>query len=514
MYVIEEGPRTSPLREVGSILFRRKWQILITFIVVAGGIAIHTLRSPKIYEAHMKILVKNDRAGLVVSASSSDQAQMQVEVSETEINTEIELLNSNDLLRQVAVASGLDKGVTVQASPISKEARQQMVLEDAVSGLERGLKISPARKANIIQVEYMSPDPHEAAFVLQQLASCYLEAHLRLRGTPGSYAFFLSQAERYRGELKAAEARLREFNLKNDILVFGPQQEELLRRSSESNSMLLAADAAIREDMLKIANARAQLATVEPRVTTQTRTLYNQNSVERLAGLLVELENRRTQLLSKFQPDDRLVQEVSEEIANTEAGLRKAKELTGSDQTTDVNPVRQALTLDLSKEQLDLAGLEARRQTLRQQTEDYRAHLMKLGKSTEEYDDLVRRHKETEENYLLYTRKSEEGRIADSLDKQKIANVVIAENPVEPHQPFKPNVPMNIELGTAFAAALSLGIAFLLEYLSHPFPQADAKMHDSIDSEMGSRSFLETVEQPGDLEALTGLPILAITKRT
>jgi capsular polysaccharide biosynthesis protein len=63
--------------------------------------------------------------------------------------------------------------------------------------------------------------------------------------------------------------------------------------------------------------------------------------------------------------------------------------------------------------------------------------------------------------------------------------VAIAETPVEPHVPSKPNVPLNMALGAMLAAILSLGGAFAADY------------------------FLDTVEQPRELEELTGLPVLA-----
>jgi uncharacterized protein involved in exopolysaccharide biosynthesis len=155
------------------------------------------------------------------------------------------------------------------------------------------------------------------------------------------------------------------------------------------------------------------------------------------------------------------------------------------EQDTDVNPVRQALAIDLAREQADLTGVAARRETLLQQTHSYRQQMMKLGNATAAYDDLVRNQKEAEDNYLLYVKKAEEARIAESLDRQKIANVAIAETPVVPHLPSKPNVRLDLALGTLFAGFLSLGIAFAAEYFS------------------------DTVEHESDLEALTGVPVLA-----
>ena len=90
--------RDVPLEEIRAILSRRKWQILVTFLLIVTSVAAVTFLMPKQYEAHMKILVKNERADMVVSAGSNAQSSFQGEVSETQINTEIELLNSDDLL--------------------------------------------------------------------------------------------------------------------------------------------------------------------------------------------------------------------------------------------------------------------------------------------------------------------------------------------------------------------------------------------------------------------------------
>jgi uncharacterized protein involved in exopolysaccharide biosynthesis len=86
---------------------------------------------------------------------------------------------------------------------------------------------------------------------------------------------------------------------------------------------------------------------------------------------------------------------------------------------------------------------------------------MQLGNATATFDDLVRAQKEAEDNYLLlYAKKTEEARIAESLDQQKIANVAIAENPIEPHLPSKPNVKLNLGPGVLLGCFLSIGCAF------------------------------------------------------
>jgi hypothetical protein len=81
----------------------------------------------------------------------------------------------------------------------------------------------------------------------------------------------------------------------------------MLQKAVESEGSLMQAEAAIPEFRPKIAGTRSQLGAAQARVPTQTRTSRNQYSVERLHTMLAELQNRCTQLLAKFRPDDRLV---------------------------------------------------------------------------------------------------------------------------------------------------------------------------------------------------------------
>src|SRR5699024_10701081 len=109
-------------------------------------------------------------------------------------------------------------------------------------------------------------------------------------------------------------------------------------------------------------------------------------------------------------------------------------------------------------------GLRVRYEQLGNVVAGYRARLAQLEGSTLEYDNLKRTVKEAEDNYMLYARKQEEARIADSLDQQKMANVAVAEAPAEHYLPTSPNIALNLILGTVLALVLSIGSALALEY--------------------------------------------------
>ena len=304
-----------------------------------------------------------------------------------------------------------------------------------------------------------------------------------------------------------------EFRSREDVIMPGQQKDVALQKAAETEAALMQAETAIGEYTRRIADTRKQLEATPGRVVTQSRTSSNQYSVERLHTMLAELQNRRTQLLSKFRPEDRMVQEADQEIADTQQALEKAQKLTGLEEATDVNPVYQSLQLELVKQQTELAGAESRRRTLVQQAASYHQQLAKLATASSAYDDLLRTQKEAEENYSIYTKKTEEARITQSLDLQKIANVAIAETPVQPHLPSKPNVWLNIGLGVILAGILSLGLPFAWEYVTRPdLTPADARIEVPVRLGAGpAPRLLGPVEGSADLEEITGLPILATT---
>jgi uncharacterized protein involved in exopolysaccharide biosynthesis len=91
--------------------------------------------------------------------------------------------------------------------------------------------------------------------------------------------------------------------------------------------------------------------------------------------------------------------------------------------------------------------------------------LLALSRATAPLDDLTRQQRTAEENFLMYTKKSEEARIAESLDQQKISNVAVVQAPTEPYFPTRPKVRMNLALGFALAGLLAVGVPLLVEHL-------------------------------------------------
>jgi len=207
--------------------------------------------------------------------------------------------------------------------------------------------------------------------------------------------------------------------------------------------------------------------------------------LQQMKTTLLNLELKRTELLSKFAPDYRPVQEVEAQIAQAREALQSAEQNPVREETTDRDTTHEWLVGELAKARAELSTLHARVTASSQVVSTYREQARQLNTTGIVQQDLIRAAKTAEENYLLYSRKQEEARISDALDQQRIVNVSVAEEATVPAVPSSPNWPLNLVLGFLLACFVSLGLGFGLDYLDRSF------------------------RSPREVEVFLGVPVLA-----
>src|ERR1035437_1124039 len=169
-------------RDIIAVLFRQRWPMLTAFALVVIAVAVSGVWIPK-YQAQMKILALRQRSDAMVTSSANAPSQYSNDqVSEEDLNSEVELLNSDDLLRKVVMTTGLDG-----KSGSSTDGGSALVVAKAVRKLSGDLKIEPLRKTNVISVGYQARDPEMAARVLKALAAAYMEKHLEVHRSSGEF---------------------------------------------------------------------------------------------------------------------------------------------------------------------------------------------------------------------------------------------------------------------------------------------------------------------------------------
>jgi uncharacterized protein involved in exopolysaccharide biosynthesis len=319
--------------------------------------------------------------------------------------------------------------------------------------------VDTVKGSDTILIEYKNDDREVTQRVLNRLVDLYLQRHLTVHHTSGQFDFFQQQTEQYKKNLDEAEAKLTAFPATYGVVNPSADRDMVLQKLNEFNFSLHQTEVSISNTNDRIRDLTTQLGSTPDRITTQMTRGDNPQLLEQLKGTLLTLELKRIDLLTKFQPDYRPVQEVEKQIADTKASIREQETAPVQAMTTDVDPTHQWVISELAKARADLAGLEATKTALQQTVAKYTASAKDLDRKAIIQHDLQRDAQAEESKYMMYERKREEARVDDALDKQRMLNVAVAEPPTVPAIPSHSRLLFAVLLFTGMSFACVAGVS-------------------------------------------------------
>lgn len=467
---VQNGAASTSFRDIAAPLFRRRRTILTcfasTFVLIMLLAAFRGLS----YTSRMAVLVNRERLDPLVSTEATTHLiTNDNSVTQEEINSEVELLRSHDILEQVVVANGLEKNRHPAVSfALGGENAEPDRVARAVTKLARDLKIAPVADSNLIGITYSSSDPQRSFRVLNSLVTAYLAKHVAVHRPAGSYEFFAKETEKYRSELNQAEDSVKRFSQAHAIAAPNEQKTQLAEQAAAAVGVLHQAEEAIRADEARIRADQRQVNITPRRSLTQQESSTNDKLIDDLNAALLAAVTRRTQLALKYDPSYPLVKEAEQEVAQDRAAIAEAEEKKYVTETTDRDPTYELLREDIAKTESDLAAQRGAHAATQQSIQKIQAQMVSLDQLALSLQDLQREAKAAEDNYLLYLGKREQERASNALDVTRIANVAVAVPPAIPVLPVL-GWPLIVLISVAASSVISIGVGYAVEYLDSSF---------------------------------------------
>jgi uncharacterized protein involved in exopolysaccharide biosynthesis len=457
-----EEPASHTARELAVILFRQRRMFLAVAGLTMVLALLYAFAGAK-YRSHFSVLVRKERADPPVTAQPNAPPDFsRVEVTEEELNSEAELLKDEDVLRRVADANDLAAQDWLRwLRPHEPQAAR---VERAAKKLGHQLDVEAVKKTNLVAVTYDASDPELAARVLRSLADAYLDKHMEVHRPGGQLRFFDQQTAESGRQLDEAENKLLDFMRTHDVVQASQQRDMVLQRLDETEASYRQTEIDMAETDHQVRELLTQLAEFPPRSTTTMRTADNPDLLRSLKAALLDLQLKKTQLLTKFEPNHRLVQEVEQQLQLTQATIANEMSAPVRDETTNKDDNYEWAKAELQKAHVQMNGLHAREAKISSDLLQYRAMAKQLGEDAIVQEDLISREKAAEDNYLLYVKKREEARMGDALDEGGIVNVAIAEPPIVPALPVWPPAGV-IFVGFVGALVMGTGAALTADHL-------------------------------------------------
>jgi uncharacterized protein involved in exopolysaccharide biosynthesis len=422
------------IRDILTIIFKHKYKIIITAIVILLGAALFAFSIPKLYEANSILLVKFGREFFQRPESGAGTG-LAVQ-PETIMRSEISILTSKDLINKVVQTVGIDNIYpNLRAAPstnISPEQRATLFFEQA-------LRVTNTSGSSMIQVNFTHPDPYIAANVVNTLVDAFKDKHLEVFSGNGT-EFLENQQKVFQNRLRESETNLASFKQRNRVFSFEEQTRNLIAQQSALDTNLKTAQNQISELEQKIAFIKGPnwTADTSPELRTQ----------------LAALQQRERESLEKYTENSRTMQNLRQEIQSAKESIKKNTE--------------ELRRIELTRTEGELSVVRARAESLRRQLSQVGGEIQTLDSHARDLQDLKREAALQEENYQTYAKKLEESLIMEDMDKRKMVAISVVEKATPSVLPKKQKLDKKQMVAAGFFGGIAAGIAlaFLLEFMS------------------------------------------------
>lgn len=445
--------------DVMRIAARRKWQIILPFIVVAAAVAAYAYTLPNLYKSDTLILVEPQR------------------IPDSYVRSTV-TANIEDRLRSISeqILSRTRLEGIIRDFGLYVEQRQQFTMEEVVGLMRSNIKVDTVR-GDSFKLTFISGDPKVAQKVTERLATMYIEENLRgrQRQANSTKEFIEDQLETARLRLVEHEKKLEEYRVKYSGEL-PSQLQANVQMIQSSRDQLQAISESIdrdRDRRMALEKSMSESGPSDPPSTAAvgaSTTPMPIQDVETARKTLTALELRLTpehpDVMAARRQLARLEQKAADYLKSAEPPVSRVEPASEIARRTRQRQL-QAETDKLDEQIRDKEGEVAR---LTQLITEYQARVDAVPARETEMTELTRDYETIREVYTSLLAKKEESKLAENLEiAQAGEQFKVLDQARVAERPFSPNRPRMNLLGALFGLALGIGLAGYLEYRDTSF---------------------------------------------
>ena len=456
------GPQELPSRrEMLRVLFRHKRRIVGFFLAVVFLTSLANLLIEPAYQSESKLLIRVGRESVSMDPSVTGPTMNLFQERANEINSEIDILTSPYLARQVVDAIGLETYLDLGES---EDNNGERTMETAVAGFLDHLTVSSSSDSNVIELRFRARNPALAQSALATLIERFLDRHIEVHSTQASPAFFEQHSEELLEKLTVVEGRLEQFRSERQIASIDAQKEALISQISTLETAFNDVSGQIDSSEARIAAIQSSI-NARPAVTELSRvTGINNPAADSIKARLVDLRFQETDLAARYPDNERALVDVRKQIRVAESELAKEQD-TLSEVTTGLDRNLEAMQLDLATERSQLYAGMARLRSLRDELAIRKAQLNDLGRDEIELTRLERAVDIADQEYREYVAHNQRANISAALDSDRVSNVSVVQPASYSSKRVAPRRFLNLVLSVFIGMFGGIAIALISEML-------------------------------------------------
>jgi succinoglycan biosynthesis transport protein ExoP len=459
----EAMPREPHLLDYVIILRKHQWLILTFLLTVVTVVTIASFKMKPVYEAAARVEVDKESQAATIQFQDDASAYDEYVDMDTYLETQTKILESETLAFQTIQSLDLAKypefggksGATAFGQGGAAPKRP------AILGAFLGsLTVKRVPNSRLIEVSFAAEDPQLAAQVVNAHLQNYIELNFKSKydATTQASNWLSAELEELRIKVEKSEDARLAYERQNQIWQIDEKQDITTQKLADLSKAVTEAqtDLAEKEALYRMAAAGNVDALPAARGSEVIQDLFKRKA---------DVDQAYADALNQYGPNFPKVQRLADQQKQVSDELAKAQKTIADGVQQDYNTSRSHV--ELLQEALDKQKADAN----------------DLAEKLVQYHILEHDAEANKQLYDGLLQKLKEAGITAGL---RSSNIHIVDPALVPTSPSRPQKARNILLAFLVGLVGGVGLAIFREYLDN------------------------TVKSPDDVEALSGLPSLAV----
>lgn len=416
------------LDDIYYSLFRYKWLILVLSLAGIGIASTIIFLSSPLYQSQAKLLIRfviENRSPSPI-ADSSAQIRTPDVGGESIINSEIEILTSLDLAKQVV-----------------EELRPETILAKvgggnnptaAASVILQGLQAEAQRRSTVIHVSFQHPDSAIVQRVLTSLLTHYVNKHLEIHRGMGILDEYVTRStDQLRRQLDETENELRQIKSKTGAISVDEMKKSLLVETFKIRELLIEAEADLAE--CKVATAEMENLTPtqnESAASSLGVSLVKLNDYKTLCAQLNTLLGQQREMLAKYTEENPVVQRHQQQISRIQAEKKQLETEFPKLKDLEISSLGTSKTIDPYPNVARVKALTAKIASLNGQLKRIQTEAGELDAAEPRIMQLQRKKELEEASYKQFIISQQKTLLEDPVGAGKNINQIQTPSPPAP----------------------------------------------------------------------------------
>jgi len=441
------------LKLIWDILFRRKWVIILTFMVLVPTSIVGTFMLPPVYESDSKVLLKkSDSEIYLLSNIGLDDTRQPSSASlgENDIENCMTLATSEPILDELIWKLQLidKKGALMTPSKILEAP----FIISAISP-EPYVEVNAIEDTDMIEFTSKSSNPDEADMIVNAIAEILIEKNLKSKKEEFKIAekHILKQIESMKAQNLELVNQLVSYKKEQNIVDLDIEVKEAVDQFGQLMDTKKDTVIKISETQAKIDKLKKQLK-MEDEYSISGDTLKGNSYIQKLKAGIIDLKLERTKMLTEKNKEHPDVKILNNQLEKLNKELKNEIIL------------NKSFSSELQSLERDMAGLKANQKTLDSQIKKYLEGFYampgkKLGGDQLELDYKVNQGLYTKLLQYLY-----QVRVVGAVVGSDIKLVESATSKIGKEK-SSPSLALNGIIAVFLSTLFGFGLAFLVEYV-------------------------------------------------